>query len=256
MGQHILWQCLKVREGRRQGARAWQDHFVDTLLSKECAGAFKQRLKSPTIFCSREFVIASDLLGDDGYITGPAEKMMEVFADLEGEIVLKLSPIIGVGHSSEHVGALRVIDEEGTWVKKLDKYESSVLTMMLMKACRHRPKLEKQTEPGDDDPCEQPELCRSAVCTVPHMTKRRPGDPNQKSWRQLVKMVRYIKGSRDLATFIPREQASRTESRLTSMVTGPAMTLTGNLHMAVIDGWRLPIAESQQDDWTTCAQQR
>ena len=33
VGQHILWQCLKVRESRRQGARAWQDHFVDTLLS-------------------------------------------------------------------------------------------------------------------------------------------------------------------------------------------------------------------------------
>ena len=49
------------------------------------------------------------------------------------------------------------------------------------------------------------------------MTKRRPDlqattrwmckrlrDPNQKSWRQLVKTVRYIKGSKDLGTFMPR----------------------------------------------------
>ena len=40
-GEQVLWQCLNVREGRREGARAWQDHFVDTLLSKECPGNFK-----------------------------------------------------------------------------------------------------------------------------------------------------------------------------------------------------------------------
>ena len=44
VGQHVLWQCLKVREGRRKGARAWQDHFIDTLLSQDCPGAFKQSL--------------------------------------------------------------------------------------------------------------------------------------------------------------------------------------------------------------------
>ena len=45
-------------------------------------------------------------------------------------------------------------------MKELDKYESSVLTMMQMKDCRPStsPKLEKQTEPGNDDPCEQSEL--------------------------------------------------------------------------------------------------
>ena len=94
--------------------------------------------------------------------------MMEVFAYFEEKNTLKLSPIIGVGNSFEHVGALRVIDQEGMWVKELDKYESSVLTMMQMKDCRPStsPKLEKQAEPGDHDPCEHPELYRSAVCTI------------------------------------------------------------------------------------------
>ena len=61
-------------------------------------------------------------------------------------------------------------------MKELDKYETSVLTMMQMKDCRPStsPKLKKQTEPGDDDPCEHPELYRSAVCTILYMTKRRP----------------------------------------------------------------------------------
>ena len=51
-----------------------------------------------------------------------------------------------------------------------------MLTMMQMKDCRPStsPKLEKQTELGDDDACEHPELYRSAVCTILYMTKRRP----------------------------------------------------------------------------------
>ena len=55
------------------------------------------------------------------------------------------------------------------------------------------------------------------MCAILYMTKRRPDlqattrwmykrltNPNKKSCRQLVKTVRYIKGSRDLATFMPR----------------------------------------------------
>ena len=124
-------------------------------------------------------------------------------------------------------------------MKELDKYESSVLTMM--KDCRPSTssKLEKQTEPGDDDPCEQPEIHRSAECTILYMTKRRPElqataiwlckrlrDPNQKSLRQLVKTVRYIKLSGDLATFMPR--AGKPDG---IEATGLAMTWTGNLHL-------------------------
>ena len=95
-----------------------------------------------------------------------------------------------------NAGALRVIDEEGMWVKELDKYETSVLTMMQMKDCRPStsPKLEKQAEPGHDDPCEHSQLYRSAVCTVLYRTRAQPRfaghsemdaqAPNQKSWRQ------------------------------------------------------------------------
>ena len=75
IGQHVLWQCLKVRKGRRKGARAWKGHFVDILLSKESPGIFKQSLQSPTIFHSSEFEIALGLNVDDGYVTGPAENM-------------------------------------------------------------------------------------------------------------------------------------------------------------------------------------
>ena len=69
VGQHVSWQCLKVRKGRRKGAGAWQDHFIETLLSQDCPGSFKQSLKSPTIFYSSDFEAALDLHVDDGYRT-------------------------------------------------------------------------------------------------------------------------------------------------------------------------------------------
>ena len=180
---------------------------------------------------------------------------MQVFAYLEGVIVLKLSPIIGVGDSFEHVGALRVIDKDGMWVKELDKYETSVLTMMQMKDCRPStsPKLEKQTEPGDDDPCEHPELYKSAVCTILHMTKRRPDlqNPNKESWRQVVNTVRYIKGSRDLAAFT--RKASKRDI-IEAFLDGD-WACDDLDRKSASGGWWLPTAQPQQDDWSTRAQQ-
>ena len=90
--------------------------------------------------------------------------------------MLKFSPIISVGISFEHVGTMRAIDDEGMWVRELDRCALSVLSMMKMKDCRPStgPKLEKQPDPGDDDPCDHPDLYRSAVCTVLYMTRRRP----------------------------------------------------------------------------------
>ena len=138
--------------------------------------------------------------------------------------------------------------------------------VMKMKDCRPSlsPKLEKQTELGDDDPCEHPELYRSVVCTILYMTKRRPDlqattrwmckrvrNPNQKSWIQLVKTVRYIKGSRDLATFMPKAGKSDIIEAF----------LDGDWACDDLDrksasgGWWLLTAQPQQDDWTARAQQ-
>ena len=88
VGQQKQCRWLEVTEGRRKGARAWQDHFVDILLSRKCLGTFKQILKSLAISYSSEFEIALDLHVDDGNVTGLAENMKKVFACLETNIVL------------------------------------------------------------------------------------------------------------------------------------------------------------------------
>ena len=124
--------------------------------------------------------------------------------------------------------------------------------------------LEKQTEPGDDDPCEHRELCRSTVCTILYMTKRRPDlqattrwmckrlrNPNQKSWRQLVKTV-TSKGSRDLATFMPK--ASKPDI-IEAFLDGD--WASDDLDRKSASGGYLMVGGCRlQDDWTTRAQQR
>ena len=151
---------------------------------------------------------------DDGYVTGPAVIMTKI--GLPSRAQNCLSPIISVGNSFQHVGALRVIDEDGMWARVLDKCHEPVLSMMGMQDCppSTSPKLEKQSEPGDDEPCEHPELYRSSVCTILYMTRRkhdlqaaarwmckRLSDPNQESWRQLVKKSQIHQGHARLDNF-------------------------------------------------------
>ena len=81
------------------------------------------------------------------------------------------------------------------------------------------------------------------MCTILYLTRlrqdlqatakwmrKRLRDPGQKSWTQVVKTVRYIKGSEDLTHFMPR--SGKTDSiEATSMETGLVTTLTGQLHL-------------------------
>ena len=73
VGQQVLWQCLKVREVDAKEQELGKIIFIETLLSQDCPGSFKQSLKSPTIFYSSDFETALDLHVDDGYMTGLAE---------------------------------------------------------------------------------------------------------------------------------------------------------------------------------------
>ena len=46
VGKDVVWQCLKVREGRRSGARSWQEHFLACITDAAFPGSFKLNLKA------------------------------------------------------------------------------------------------------------------------------------------------------------------------------------------------------------------
>ncbi|MFM7987255.1 MAG: hypothetical protein ACKPKO_48875, partial [Candidatus Fonsibacter sp.] len=49
----VLWQCLRVTEGRRNGAKSWQDHFHECLTEEACPGRFKRNMKTPSLYHSK-----------------------------------------------------------------------------------------------------------------------------------------------------------------------------------------------------------
>ncbi len=77
------------------------------------------------------------------------------------------------GISFEHVGATRRRTEEGAWIQEFGIYVSKVLELPSREDCNASPspKLDKAQIDGDDDPCEQAALFRTAVCTLLRMSK-------------------------------------------------------------------------------------
>ena len=114
VGKQVLWQCLKVREGRRKGARAWQDHFVDY---PAVAGVSRQLLAESAVPCNLVF---EGVRNCSGLACG--RWLRDGSSRKHEESIL----------SSRHQRNTRVIDEDGMWVGELDKYQESVLSMMNM----------------------------------------------------------------------------------------------------------------------------
>ena len=111
----VLWQCLKVLEGRKNGARSWAYHFCSCLTDPGCPGEVKQNTKSPTLYHSRSLDITLDIHMDDGYAGGPACALKAVMEYLETKITLKLNPLVILGMAFNHVGATRTRTTEGMW---------------------------------------------------------------------------------------------------------------------------------------------
>ena len=216
----VLWQCLKVREGRRNGARSWQDHFHECLTDEACPGRFKRNMKTASLYHSKELDVTIDIHVDDGYAVGESESLEKVFAYLSSKLVLKVSSMIKPGMGFDHVGASRFRTDDGMWIQPFSKYVERALEIMGMEKCNasKRPKLDKANMEGDDEPYDRPQLYKSTTCTLLYAAKRQPesqstvrwlckrlANPTNKSGRQLVKLLRYLKGQPDLATFFPVE---------------------------------------------------
>ena len=178
-----------------------------------------QNKKSPSLYKSKSLKVLLDLHVDDGYASGPEESLEKVFSYLATVLVIKVSPLVKSGMAFDHVGTTRYRTDEGMWIQTHEKYVTKVLEMMSMSTCNAStsPKLDKATMDDDEVPCEKPALFRTAVCTLLYASKRKPEiqstvrwlckrlkAPDQKAWRQLVKLCRYMKGSQGLATFFPR----------------------------------------------------
>ena len=104
------------------------------------------------------------------------------------------------------------------WIKASDKYADRALELVGMTNCNSSTslKLDKQHMDGDEEDLKDPGVYRSTMCALLYLAQRRPDTqstvrwlrrrlmkPNVQSDRQLRKLLRYLKGAKDLATFFP-----------------------------------------------------
>ena len=139
----VLWQCLKVHEGRRNGARSWADHFYSCLTDPGCPGESKQNPKSPTLYHSRSLDITLDTHVDDGYAGGPASALKKVMEYLETKISFlrrathhSLRILVFPGTAFNHVGGTRTRTTEGMWIQPFETHTESALKIMDMENCK------------------------------------------------------------------------------------------------------------------------
>ncbi len=111
IGRRVFWQCPKVREGRHNGARCWQEHCYCLLTSSERPGKFAQNPKAPWMYFPRSWDILIDLHVDDGYAAGPKEKQEELYRFLEKHVAIKVSPLVEAGMGFDHAGATHLRTE-------------------------------------------------------------------------------------------------------------------------------------------------
>ena len=148
---------------------------------------------------------------------------------MEKRAALKVSPLVEEGMGFDHVGATRLRTETGMWIKPFDKH------------------------------LEESSVYRSAVCTLLSLVQRRPDfqstvlwlcrrlmKPNAQSDRQHRRLLRYLKGSKDLATFF---QTASEDMVIKDCVDGDwgcdeldRKSVRRHRH-----GWRLPHSLPQQD---------
>ena len=183
-----------------------------------CPGRFKRSANTASFYHSKELDVTIEIHVDDGYAAGEAQNLEKAFAYISSKMVLKVSPLIMPGMGFDHVGAARIRTEDCMWVQPVDKYMERALEIMGMEKCNvsTSTKLDKAKMDGDDEPYDRPELYRSATCTLLYAAKRRPDiqatvrwlckrlmNPTMKSAKQLVKLLRYLKGAMEMATFFP-----------------------------------------------------
>ena len=77
--------CSFGKEDAKVDELGKHDHFTKKILSKSCPGHLSS-LKTPTIFYSKLFDIVLDAHVDDGYATGPPNRMKDTFRNLKKEM--------------------------------------------------------------------------------------------------------------------------------------------------------------------------
>ena len=214
-----LWRSVRVISGRRKGARSWQEHFDSVIRSEEARQrgfTVEAHPKCPTLYYIREADGLIELHVDDGHGCGKEEIIAELLTFLSEKIEIKYVQGIRRG-SYEYLKTTKVRDERKLMSIPNKRYLQSALDKLGMSNCKGSvsPKLDKANLEGDDEELDEDQKTRfrSSVLTQLYLSNERTDiqstvrhlctklqSPTTLEMRQLKRLLRYVKGTEDMAT--------------------------------------------------------
>ena len=214
-----LWRSVRVIYGRRKGARSWQEHFDSVIRSEEARQrgfTVDAHPKCPTLCYIRETDGLIELHVDDGHGCGKEEIIAELLTFLSEKIEIKCVQGIQYG-SYEYLKITKVRDERKLMSIPNKRYLQSAMDKLGMSNCKGSvsPKLDKANMEGDDEELDEglTTRFRSSVLTLLYLSNERTDiqstvrhlctklqSPTALEMRQLKRLLRYVKGSEDMAT--------------------------------------------------------
>ena len=172
--------------------------------------------KCPTLYYIREAGGLIELHVDDGHGCGKEEVIAELLTFLSEKIKIKYVQGIRRG-SYEYLKTMKVRDERKLMSIPNKRYLQSAMDKLGMSSCKGSvsPKLDKANMEGDDEELDEDQTTRfrSSVltllylsnertdiqCTVRHLCTKLK-NPTALEMRQLKRLLRYVKGTEDMAT--------------------------------------------------------
>ena len=200
----------KVRVGTRKGARAWQDHFVD--IFEGVSGTLEAESEVPS---NHSFERVRDRIGlarrrhlrdrttrkhEQDVRKSRDQNCVEILTHHQRQNLVRACWNFEGHRRRKHVGKrtgqvriVRAVHDEDERLPSIDGSQARETDWPWRRWSLWS---------------SRPLQVRSVHCSLHDEAQARLAGHSeidlQKSWRQLVKTVRYIKGTEDLATFMPR----------------------------------------------------
>ncbi|CAE7029215.1 GIP [Symbiodinium sp. CCMP2592] len=214
--QGLVWKLKKEWYGRQIAGQS----FVDWAAQQAKTEDFDRCQAAPWFFYNAARDASMEVHMDDFYGTAPEREAVEFLESLSKKIVMKYK-IHRPGDTFEHLKRLRTVHEDGMMVKPNPKYLEGMLETLGLKEANAAPTPEstaKETfkaEPLDEQKTFE---YRSCVGKALYLSFDRPDcqhavreltkymkQPTTEAMNSLRRLARYLKGTRDMGVWLPRE---------------------------------------------------
>ena len=213
----IMWRLKKMLPGQRIAGAGW----IATARKRLVANGYECNEALPQFYYHREKKTLLELHMDDIHGTGPVEVLKKVIAELRETFDIKASDVITAGRYS-HLKRERLrLDNGDVMIRPSVKYIDDMIALMCMQDAKPAvcPSLPEE-RPEDDDPAldeEEATIFRSVVGIALYVTPDRADiqrdvqvltrtlkAPTCYDRRRLVRLVRYLKGTRTFGMVMKR----------------------------------------------------